>query len=134
MPKVRPVCQYTRNGKYVKTFPSIAAAAREMGVTGSSISQCCRDEIPYCKGFSWKYEDKAHGKSVIPVSCGSELFNHTEVQQFDATGKLIATFPSVEAAALVTRLHPMKIVDMAAFPEKRRYGLASKYTFKIKEG
>lgn len=49
-----PVQQFTKDGQFVKEFPSISEAARRTGLSGSGISACC----------SGKYHRKSLGNSV----------------------------------------------------------------------
>lgn len=54
--KPKPVNQYTREGKYLMTYPSVGAAARALGKYGSShIGECCRGKIKSYKNFVWRY-------------------------------------------------------------------------------
>lgn len=55
----RPVIQIDiETGERVKEYPSIAEAARTIGVASSSnIGQCCRGEKKTIAGYRWKYKD-----------------------------------------------------------------------------
>lgn len=132
MPKIKPVFQYTERGALVGKYPSATVAAKAMNVTIPAITTCCRGETRTCKGYVWKYQEDFQGEAAS-TSCTRELFYNTEVQMFDRQGNLLATFQSVDAASFATGLHTLKIVDMIAFPEKRRQGKAAMYIFKIKE-
>jgi len=54
-----PVDMYTRDGVFVKTFPSMCEAARNTGVKDSNISACCQKAfLKYTAGgFCWKYAE-----------------------------------------------------------------------------
>ena len=54
------VDQYSLQGKYIRTFDSIACAARHIdmnryGSIRTRISDCCNGKLTNCEGFLWKY-------------------------------------------------------------------------------
>ena len=50
------VSAYTVEGKYVKTWPSVAQAAKELGLKKSSnISSCIKGKRNHSGGYVWKY-------------------------------------------------------------------------------
>lgn len=52
------VDQYTLDGDYIRTFPSMSAAVRFIGAHNSSnISACCRGKCKSAYGFIWKYKN-----------------------------------------------------------------------------
>ena len=55
--KARPVRQMTMNGKVLKTFPSIAVAARTTNVSSGNLTSCLKGRIQSCGGFRWQYAD-----------------------------------------------------------------------------
>lgn len=59
----RRVAQFSLNGEYIQTFPSAAAAAREVSptqnsnVVGNQILQVCKHNRKTAKGYKWEYDD-----------------------------------------------------------------------------
>lgn len=54
--KSKAVNQYTKEGKYIMTYPSTGVAARALGAySGSHIGECCRGKIKSYKNFVWRY-------------------------------------------------------------------------------
>lgn len=54
--KSKAVNQYTKDGKYIMTYPSTGVAAKALGMRKSShIGECCRGKIKTYKGFVWRY-------------------------------------------------------------------------------
>ena len=51
----KEVYQYTLDGKFVNTYPSIREAVRQTGLDHSAISKVCRGKIKYTGGFIWSY-------------------------------------------------------------------------------
>lgn len=58
--KIKPVIQYTLDGKYVKTYPSIRAATIALGKSPKNrgISQCLSGQFDTAFGYVWKYKDR----------------------------------------------------------------------------
>lgn len=48
------VNQYTMKGKFIKTYPSVAEAARATGIARSNISTCCAGRLRSAGGYKWK--------------------------------------------------------------------------------
>lgn len=53
--KAKPVNQYTRDGKFIMTYPSTGIAAAAINGNNSHIGECCRGKIKSYKGFVWRY-------------------------------------------------------------------------------
>lgn len=51
----KPVLQFTKNGEFVREWPSVMEVQRVLGFHCSTISKCCRGERKSYKGFIWKY-------------------------------------------------------------------------------
>lgn len=51
-----PVVQLSLSGVQIAVFPSGIQAARELKLSSSSISACCRGKRKTIGGFKWKYE------------------------------------------------------------------------------
>ena len=43
-------------GNYIKTFPSIAEARRQMGIPSQNIGRCCKGKLNYAGGYKWRYK------------------------------------------------------------------------------
>lgn len=54
---LRPVLKYTKNGLFIKEFPSISDAAREVNGNVTSITRNCKGRRPSAYGYVWKYKD-----------------------------------------------------------------------------
>lgn len=51
----RAVNQLTKDGQYLATFPSIAAAAKAVGMHRAGIGECCAGTQKTAGGFKWEY-------------------------------------------------------------------------------
>lgn len=58
-PNARGIEQYTTDGLYIKTFPSITAAKDELGIphNAAHISSCASGKRKTAYGFKWKYAE-----------------------------------------------------------------------------
>lgn len=54
----KPVSQYSKNGEYICTYPSVSEAHRITGVNLGNICSCCENREHYksAGGFIWKYQ------------------------------------------------------------------------------
>lgn len=51
----KPVMQYTKDGKLVNTYPSIAEAGRQLGVCSRSIGQVANARKGTAYGYQWRF-------------------------------------------------------------------------------
>ena len=50
-PKSREICQYSSDGVFIKQWPTIVSAARELSLDSSTLGKCCREIRNTCGGF-----------------------------------------------------------------------------------
>lgn len=53
-----PILQFSKDGPFVKEWPSVREAGRQLGIAGSSICACLKGRYKSAGGFVWRY---AHG-------------------------------------------------------------------------
>ncbi len=54
--KSKPISQYTLDGEFVASYPSIAEAERQVPkVFHNNISKCCKGKLNRTGGFKWSY-------------------------------------------------------------------------------
>ena len=51
----KKVLQLTKAGEFVREWPSLCEAERELGIARSSICKCCNGICKYASGYIWKY-------------------------------------------------------------------------------
>lgn len=68
----KKVNQYTLEGEYIMTFPSVAEAAKSLNITHGPIARVCREEGQISHGYRWKYTSDKYpeGKNLIINSGG----------------------------------------------------------------
>lgn len=52
---IKPVLQYTLDGLFVREWPSISSAEKEMGIK-SGVGRCCSGKAKTAAGYKWKYK------------------------------------------------------------------------------
>lgn len=68
IPNKRAVDQYTRDGKFIRSFISISQASIKTNTNYKSLSQCCNGEVMSAGGFVWRYYGEAFDKYRVPVT------------------------------------------------------------------
>ena len=54
--KSKPVCQYSKDGCFIKEWKSTMDVKRNLGFNRSYISECCRGKHAYAYGYIWKFK------------------------------------------------------------------------------
>ncbi|HEY1870491.1 MAG TPA: NUMOD1 domain-containing DNA-binding protein [Chitinophagaceae bacterium] len=109
------VTQYDLNGRRIKTFPSIAAASYETGISHSHISNRARGIEYSAGGFIWK-QGKARKIDLTPMlekiaqrkKKNKESFGK-KVSQYNMKGKRIAVFDTINDATKNTGIKNTEI-------------------------
>ena len=52
------IIQLTKSGEFIKEWPSMQEAARELGIAQSNISRVCNHKRNYAGGFIWEFKQK----------------------------------------------------------------------------
>ncbi|GAA4930309.1 hypothetical protein GCM10023313_38930 [Mucilaginibacter defluvii] len=53
--KKKAVAQYTKDGRFIRNFESVKAAAVSIGVNNATLSGALHGASRYCGGFNWKF-------------------------------------------------------------------------------
>ena len=53
----KKINQYALNGKFIKQWNSLSDASRNLRISVSGISACCRNINKTCGGYIWRYEE-----------------------------------------------------------------------------
>ena len=68
----KEVEQYTKDGKYVKTYDTVSAAAEAMGCCISAISNCCLGNSKTSMGFQWRFSEGSTTKYERNLSSSAQ--------------------------------------------------------------
>lgn len=52
----KPICQYTKEGIYLREWDSIRQAGEYLKLHRTDITQCCKERRKSAGGFAWKYK------------------------------------------------------------------------------
>lgn len=55
----KPVLQMDKTNKIIAEFPSIMEVKRQLGISQSSISMCCKGKRKTCGGYKWKFKEES---------------------------------------------------------------------------
>ena len=91
----KPVYQYDLNGNFIKSYPSIAFAARELGISEQNIRKVCYKEHNTAGGFQWSTNPNDPPKKT-------SFGQGKRVYQYDINGLLINEYPSLAEASRAT--------------------------------
>ena len=55
-PNSKRVCQYTREGKFIKSFGCVKDASIETGTNQTGIGACCNGKVKHANNFIWRWD------------------------------------------------------------------------------
>lgn len=87
--QMKPVLQYSKNGKFIKEFESAAIVEREFGFNANGIGLCCKNKFSTSNGFRWKYKD-GEIKQELPL-----MLNPYIIIQYDLNDSFIKEWDSL---------------------------------------
>lgn len=93
----KKVSQYDEQGRLIKTYPSLLAAEKELGLNRNTISLAANGALRYCFGYVWKFGER---KKIPPVG-HLDLVNK-RITQYTLRGKFVKEYPSVKQAGIQT--------------------------------
>lgn len=56
-PRARKVAQYDKQGNLIRVWDYAKEAMKELGISNSSISECCHGKLKSAGGFIWRYAE-----------------------------------------------------------------------------
>lgn len=102
----KAVLQFDLEGNFVKEYPSVGTALREIGAKGACISNCSLGKGKTAAGFQWKYKnDPRFANGIGKIEPLTYPDRSEPVLQFDWQGKFINEFESAAQAARILKLH-----------------------------
>lgn len=117
----RKVYQYTKDGDFVREWPSVSEVYRQLGFHISNIVVCCSGKLRSVHGYVWSYEkaDKIEIRRHRHCKC---------VYQLTLDGKLVKEWPSVLEAAKELGFSRTCIGATCRGVHKSAYGFKWSYT------
>ena len=122
----RQIEMYDLDGNYIKDFPSMSAAARELKCEPSLINAVIQQRRPTAKGYQFKTknDDTIVIKPFVKKKSGP---SGKEVIQYDLKDNIIAEYISASEAARQTGLHAQNISGVCRGIKKTCGGYKWKY-------
>ena len=53
-----PILQLKKDGTFVKEWPSLSEAYRQLGIPPSNVCHCLKGHLKTAGGFVWRYKDR----------------------------------------------------------------------------
>ena len=53
----KKIMQLTKSGEFIREWPSLREAERELGIAKSNICSCCNGKLKSAGGYVWKYPE-----------------------------------------------------------------------------
>jgi hypothetical protein len=77
----KKIYQYTKDGKFVKSYNSLKEAAKELNILSSCITHCAKGNVkfPTYGGFIWRYEKLKDVKKVLPRKTPIEVYKNNKL-------------------------------------------------------
>ncbi len=101
----RQVTQYEMNGKRIRTYLSVRAAAISLAISDSGIHAVLRERQISSGGFVWRYgaESRVDLKPLLEKrAIHRKILRGIKVSQFDAKGRRVNTYLTMTDAAKAT--------------------------------
>lgn len=95
-PHKRAVCQYSMDGKYIRTFESAAEAGRSVGGNGQNITKCLRGKIMSVYGYQWR---ASTDKPAKDIGSTPGVSYPVKVAQFTLDGDFVEEHISIASAS-----------------------------------
>lgn len=90
---IREICKYSLDGKYIKSYKSIADVKREFDLKSAiQICRCCSGRARTAYGFVWRYKGEPFEKYDVKND------NEKIIDQYSLDGIYIASFKSITDA------------------------------------
>jgi GIY-YIG catalytic domain/NUMOD1 domain len=133
------VNQFTKDGKYIRTFASIATANNDLGIRPghtTNIGACCRGKYKTFFGYQWRYAKDGTG-DIGPIKYNwnpniehnrkTAILRQKPIDQFTIYGDHIATFESGIAAKMITGVNSKHISACCRGKRKTAGGFLWRY-------
>lgn len=100
------VCQYLKNGNFVKEYESLTAASVETGIDLCIIIMACKGEYKTAGGYIWRYANEELTEEHLAwCNILSSDSHKKKASQYLRDGTYIYTYDSIEEAHLKTGIN-----------------------------
>lgn len=124
------VNQYDLNFNYIKTFNSMADAAKSIGCNYyQSISACCNGKVYQSYGYMWRYVGENDNNSNLYYEKMGYMY---PINMYDLSGNYIKTFENM--ICISDKYNPSLIRRCCDNEIKKAYNYVWKYNLSIEKG
>lgn len=116
----KEVYQYTKDGIFIKKYPTIISAANDMNVAYQCISNACKDIIHTVGGYQWRF--KYEGNNI-----GKAKTNKIAIYQYDLNDNFIKKYDSISQAGIENNFDDSNIARCCKGKYKTAYGYKWKF-------
>lgn len=116
-PNPKKIVQLTKNGVFIREWPSISEAGREMGCLEKRIRDCVNDVHHWRMSLGYKWVDadcyySTHDKTIFSGTTNRKYIGKI-IEQYTLGGKLIRSFSSASEASRLTGCRLNRITKCA---------------------
>lgn len=122
----KKVCQYTKQGKFIKMYNSLSECAQELSLHKSNIRKVCNGERHITGGYVFRYKNDTFDLYEINP-CTETMFNQKKVNQYDKNNVYIKTYNSVKQAGESVNVKDPSLISKCC---KHKYGAHTAYGYK----
>lgn len=123
-----PVCQYSKDGKFIRRYENLTIAASETNTNPTSIISCCEGESKFTADSIWRYADEELTQEHIDW-CNNGRGGKISVLQYSASYEFIERFDGIKSAGRLTGVNPTSIVRCCKELQETAGGFIWKYEF-----
>ena len=117
-----PVHQYSLDGEYIASFPSIIEVEYQLGIPNESVWKAVNHKLKQTHNFRWSTEK-------VERLNGEYKSRNRKINQFDLNGNFIQSFDSIRAAALFCNKTTGSSNISLAAQDKRKTAYGYKWSF-----
>ena len=135
--QTRSINQYTKDGKFIKTYNSVTEAATLLGKQPSHLTRCAKGQNSTAYGYIWEYSDTENQSELVGAKVKSKMhggkmwshWNHSakSVAQYDLEMNFIKIYPCIADASRELGIDHSCISACAANKSKTAGGFIWKY-------
>ena len=94
-----PISEFDLDGNWIKNWPSIVVAEREIPISSADLCSCCKGLRYTAKGRIWRYWKPEYKEGYILTDIQEKPILGRPISQFDMDGNYIKTWPNSVLAA-----------------------------------
>jgi hypothetical protein len=128
---MRPIAQYTYEGKFIGKWDSASTAGEKLGISRSAITACVNKRIKSSGGFLWRYWKDTLGADIEPIIHGGESgCRRKPVARYTRKGKFMDKWESAVEVSRVLGIAPSSICVCVNSSSKTGHKTAGGYQWR----